>query len=52
MHVIPAIDLLDGACVRLHKGDYDQATVYNKDPISQAKIFTSRQASAIFMWWI
>ena len=39
MHVIPAIDLLDGACVRLHKGDYDQATVYNKDPLSQAKTF-------------
>ena len=39
MHVIPAIDLLNGDCVRLHKGDYDQATVYNKDPLSQAKTF-------------
>ncbi len=39
MHVIPAIDLLNGACVRLHKGDYDQATIYNKDPLSQAKTF-------------
>lgn len=47
MHVIPAIDLLDGACVRLHKGNYDQATVYNKDPISQAKIFTEAGFSHI-----
>ena len=39
MHVIPAIDLLNGDCVRLHKGDYDQATVYNKDPLSQSKTF-------------
>ena len=39
MQVIPAIDLLDGACVRLHKGDYDQATVYNDHPLSQAKAF-------------
>ncbi len=39
MQVIPAIDLLDRACVRLHKGDYDQATVYNDNPLSQAKAF-------------
>lgn len=39
MHVIPAIDLLDGACVRLHKGDYDQATVYHDHPLEQARIF-------------
>lgn len=49
MHVIPAIDLLDGACVRLHKGDYDQATVYNKDPLHQAKIFTEAGFSHIHL---
>ena len=35
-HVIPAIDLLGGQCVRLYKGDYEQVTVYNEDPVDQA----------------
>lgn len=39
MRVIPAIDLLDGQVVRLHKGDYDEATVYNDDPVAEAHIF-------------
>lgn len=39
MHVIPAIDLLDGKVVRLHKGDYEQATVYNDNPIDEAEKF-------------
>lgn len=39
MKVIPAIDLLDGKVVRLHKGDYDKATVYNDDPLAEAKKF-------------
>ncbi len=36
MHVIPAIDLLDGHCVRLHQGDYDQVTRFSDDPVAQA----------------
>ncbi len=36
MKVIPAIDLLDGKVVRLHKGDYEQATVYNNEPLKEA----------------
>jgi phosphoribosylformimino-5-aminoimidazole carboxamide ribotide isomerase len=36
MHVIPAIDLLDGQCVRLHQGDYDQVTRFSTDPVAQA----------------
>ncbi|WP_174247339.1 1-(5-phosphoribosyl)-5-[(5-phosphoribosylamino)methylideneamino]imidazole-4-carboxamide isomerase [Acidisphaera sp. L21] len=32
----PAIDLKDGACVRLRRGDMDQATVYSDDPAAQA----------------
>ena len=36
MHVIPAIDLLDGQCVRLHQGDYDQVTRFSADPVAQA----------------
>lgn len=33
----PAIDLKDGACVRLRRGDMDQATVYADDPAAQAR---------------
>ncbi|WP_250544998.1 1-(5-phosphoribosyl)-5-[(5-phosphoribosylamino)methylideneamino]imidazole-4-carboxamide isomerase [Synechococcus sp. LA31] len=36
MQIIPAIDLLDGHCVRLHQGDYDQVTRFNNDPVAQA----------------
>lgn len=39
MRVIPAIDLLDGKVVRLHKGNYDEATVYNDNPLSEAQKF-------------
>lgn len=39
MILFPAIDLKDGACVRLKLGDMEQATVYNTDPASQAKSF-------------
>lgn len=35
--VIPAIDLIDGSCVRLTKGDYEQKTVYSADPLDVAK---------------
>ena len=37
--LFPAIDLKDGQCVRLVKGDMDQATVYNADPADQARQF-------------
>lgn len=39
IELIPAIDLIDGKCVRLFKGDYDRKTVYNEDPVSQALEF-------------
>lgn len=39
MILFPAIDLKDGQCVRLIKGDMDQATVFNDDPADQAKAF-------------
>ena len=39
MHVIPAIDLIDGKCVRLTKGDYDQKKIYNEDPLEVARSF-------------
>ena len=39
MNIIPAIDILDGKCVRLLKGNYSDVTVYNENPIEQVKIF-------------
>jgi phosphoribosylformimino-5-aminoimidazole carboxamide ribotide isomerase len=36
-HVIPAIDLRDGKCVRLHQGDYSQQTTYSDDPVTMAQ---------------
>lgn len=39
MIIIPAIDLIDGKCVRLTKGDYAQQKVYNDNPVEVAKQF-------------
>lgn len=39
IEIIPAIDIIDGKCVRLTKGDYDTKKVYNEDPVSVAKEF-------------
>ena len=39
MKIIPAIDIIDGKCVRLSQGDYTQKTVYNEDPLEVAKEF-------------
>ena len=37
--IIPAIDLIDGKCVRLSQGDYYRKTVYNENPLEVAKAF-------------
>lgn len=37
--LIPAIDIIDGKCVRLTKGDYDRKKVYNEDPVAVAVEF-------------
>ena len=39
MRIIPAIDIIDGQCVRLVKGDYNQKTVYAENPVTVAKMF-------------
>ena len=39
IELIPAIDIIDGKCVRLTTGDYDQKTVYNENPVEVAKEF-------------
>jgi len=39
IEIIPAIDIIDGKCVRLSQGDYTQKTVYNENPLEVAKMF-------------
>ena len=39
MRIIPAIDILDGKCVRLTKGDYSTQKIYNQNPLEIAKQF-------------
>lgn len=39
MRIIPAIDIIEGKCVRLSKGDYDTKKIYNENPLEVAKQF-------------
>lgn len=39
MRIIPAIDIIDGKCVRLTKGDYDTQVTYSENPLEVAKMF-------------
>ncbi len=39
IEIIPAIDLIDGKCVRLSQGDYKQKTIYNENPLEVARMF-------------
>src|SRR5882762_6077389 len=39
MEIIPAIDIIDGKCVRLTQGDYAQKKIYNEQPLEVAKEF-------------
>lgn len=39
MRIIPAIDIIDGKCVRLSKGNYDTKIIYNENPLEVAKQF-------------
>lgn len=39
MRIIPAIDIIDGKCVRLSKGDYNTKKIYNEDPLEVAMAF-------------
>ena len=47
MEVIPAIDLIDGRCVRLYQGDYSRETVYADDPVEVALRWESLGASRV-----
>ena len=39
IEIIPAIDIIEGKCVRLSQGDYERKTVYNENPLEVAKMF-------------
>ena len=47
MDIIPAIDILDGKCVRLYQGDYDRKTVYSDDPVEVALRWQTEGAKRI-----
>jgi len=45
--ILPAIDILGGRAVRLAQGDYERVTVYNEDPVAQARSFVEQGAEWI-----
>lgn len=47
MILFPAIDILDGKCVRLRQGNYDLQSVYHQDPVVMAKQWKSKGAKAL-----
>ncbi len=47
MEVIPAIDLLDGKCVRLYQGDYAKSQVFNDNPVAVAKQWEAQGATRL-----
>ena len=49
MNIFPAIDIIGGQAVRLKKGDYNQKTVYNSDPVSVAIGFKNQGAEFIHL---
>ncbi|MBW4442886.1 MAG: 1-(5-phosphoribosyl)-5-[(5-phosphoribosylamino)methylideneamino]imidazole-4-carboxamide isomerase [Plectolyngbya sp. WJT66-NPBG17] len=49
MEVIPAIDLLDGKCVRLYQGDYNQSQVFDDDPVAVARQWAEQGATRLHL---
>lgn len=47
IELYPAIDLRDGAAVRLVQGDFERSTVFNKDPVAQARAFAREGATRL-----
>ena len=45
--IIPAIDIRDGRCVRLHQGSYDDETVYFDNPVKMAKLWRVQNAQTL-----
>jgi phosphoribosylformimino-5-aminoimidazole carboxamide ribotide isomerase len=49
IEIIPAIDLMDGKCVRLKQGDFSRKTVYSDDPVETAKQFEASGVKRLHM---
>jgi phosphoribosylformimino-5-aminoimidazole carboxamide ribotide isomerase len=49
MEVIPAIDLLEGCCVRLYQGDYEQSETFDKDPVAVARQWAQQGATRLHL---
>jgi phosphoribosylformimino-5-aminoimidazole carboxamide ribotide isomerase len=49
MKIIPAIDIIDGKCVRLSQGDYASKKIYSENPLSIAKDFENHQISHLHL---
>ncbi|TBR59230.1 1-(5-phosphoribosyl)-5-[(5-phosphoribosylamino)methylideneamino]imidazole-4-carboxamide isomerase [Westiellopsis prolifica IICB1] len=49
MEVIPAIDLLEGRCVRLYQGDYDRSQVFSENPVDVAKQWVEQGATRLHL---
>lgn len=49
MIVVPAMDIIDGKCVRLEKGDYNRMKVYSSDPVSIARAFEEAGLSRLHL---
>ena len=47
MEVIPAIDLLDGKCVRLYQGDYARSQIFNENPVEVARQWVEQGATRL-----
>jgi phosphoribosylformimino-5-aminoimidazole carboxamide ribotide isomerase len=49
MEIIPAIDLLDGKCVRLYQGDYSQSEVFDENPVATAQRWVEQGATRLHL---
>ena len=49
MRIIPAIDIIDGKCVRLSRGDFSTKTIYNDNPVEVAKMFQDSGIQSIHL---
>ena len=50
MKIIPAIDLMDGQCVRLKQGDYSKRTNYEADPMQMTRLFERMGYGGCTLW--
>lgn len=49
MNIIPAIDILDGRCVRLYQGDYERTQIFNDNPVDVAKRWVDEGATKLHL---